>query len=293
MRTCHSVQSGACTKQPPCARCVWLSARAACARHITPCVRARCAFGSPPAHHHSAPSTQASTASRRAGHAIRPRRAPTRASGAERTATAHARRLTFRPGPADVAPGLAAAAAAAAGARALAPKKSSKITIFFQTNPTHTHQHHPTPPKNHHHPPKSPKNHPKFPPPFFSSPIFSSPHYCLLQPPAGRPTYSKKLTSLTIGAWGSWLSFPPGATHTDTTQTGTRFSESFATTTRREVRVYAPPTHNREPYDTLLYCTGSTSCPYRSVCGTDAACSSNTIGGSDKPSVLRPVRSPV
>ena len=39
MRICHSVQSGACTKQPPCARCVWLSARAACARHITPCVR--------------------------------------------------------------------------------------------------------------------------------------------------------------------------------------------------------------------------------------------------------------
>ena len=32
----------------------------------------------------------------------------------------------------------------------------------------------------------------------------------------------------------------------------------------------APPTHNREPYDTLLYCP--TSCPYRSVCGTDAAC---------------------
>ena len=31
-----------------------------------------------------------------------------------------------------------------------------------------------------------------------------------------------------------------------------------------------PPTHNREPYDTLLYCP--TSCPYRSVCGTDAAC---------------------
>ena len=58
VRTCHSVQSGACTKQPPCARCVWLSARAACARHITPCVRARCAFGSPPAHHHSAPSTR-------------------------------------------------------------------------------------------------------------------------------------------------------------------------------------------------------------------------------------------
>ena len=38
---------------------------------------------------------------------------------------------------------------------------------------------------------------------------------------------------------------------------------------------YTPPTHNREPYDTLLYCP--TSCPYRSVCGTDAACSSNTI----------------
>ena len=33
-----------------------------------------------------------------------------------------------------------------------------------------------------------------------------------------------------------------------------------------------PPTHNREPYDTLLYCL--TSCPYRFVCGTDAACSS-------------------
>ena len=30
------------------------------------------------------------------------------------------------------------------------------------------------------------------------------------------------------------------------------------------------PTHNREPYDTLLYCP--TSCSYRSVCGTDAAC---------------------
>ena len=39
-----------------------------------------------------------------------------------------------------------------------------------------------------------------------------------------------------------------------------------------------PPTHNREPYDTLLYCP--TSCPYRSVCGTDAACSSNTIRDS-------------
>ena len=59
--------------------------------------------------------TQASTACRRAGHAIRPRRAPTRASGAERTATAHVRRLASRPGPADVAPGLAAAAM---GARA-------------------------------------------------------------------------------------------------------------------------------------------------------------------------------
>ena len=32
----------------------------------------------------------------------------------------------------------------------------------------------------------------------------------------------------------------------------------------------SPPTHNREPYDTLLYCP--TSCSYRSVCGTDAAC---------------------
>ena len=34
--------------------------------------------------------------------------------------------------------------------------------------------------------------------------------YCLLQPPARRPTYSKKLTSLTIGAWGSWLSAQRG-----------------------------------------------------------------------------------
>ena len=42
--------------------------------------------------------------------ARRPRCAPTRASGAERTATAHARRLASRPGPADLAPGLAAAA---------------------------------------------------------------------------------------------------------------------------------------------------------------------------------------
>ena len=33
---------------------------------------------------------------------------------------------------------------------------------------------------------------------------------------------------------------------------------------------FPPPTHNREPYDTLLYCP--TSCSYRSVCGTDAAC---------------------
>ena len=41
---------------------------------------------------------------------------------------------------------------------------------------------------------------------------------------------------------------------------------------------HPPPTHNREPYDTLLY--GPTSCPYRSVCGTDAACSSNTIRDS-------------
>ena len=50
----------------------------------------------------------------------------------------------------------------ARGAHPRAHQKSSKITNFFQTNPTHTHQHHPTPPKNHHHPPKSQKNHPKF-----------------------------------------------------------------------------------------------------------------------------------
>jgi hypothetical protein len=43
------------------------------------------------------------------------------------------------------------------------------------------------------------------------------------------------------------------------------------------------PTHNREPYDTLLYCP--TACPYRSVCGTDAACSSNTIRDSISPCV--------
>ena len=50
-----------------------------------------------------------------------------------------------------------------------------------------------------------------------------------------------------------------------------------------------PTTHNREPYDTLLYCP--TSCPYRSVCGTDAACSSNTIRDSTSrvaPSLRRP-----
>ena len=57
----------------------------------------------------------------------------------------------------------------ARGAHPRAHQKSSKITNFFQTNPTHTHQHHPTPPKNHHHPPKSQKNHPKFPPPQFFS----------------------------------------------------------------------------------------------------------------------------
>jgi hypothetical protein len=32
--------------------------------------------------------------------------------------------------------------------------------------------------------------------------------------------------------------------------------------------INTPPTHNREPYDTLLYCP--TACPYRSVCGTGA-----------------------
>jgi len=36
--------------------------------------------------------------------------------------------------------------------------------------------------------------------------------------------------------------------------------------------------HPRALYDTLLYCP--TSCPYRPVCGTDAACSSNTIRDS-------------
>jgi hypothetical protein len=39
-----------------------------------------------------------------------------------------------------------------------------------------------------------------------------------------------------------------------------------------------PPHSQPEPYDTLLYCP--TSCPYRSLCGTDAACSSNTIRDS-------------
>ena len=46
----------------------------------------------------------------------------------------------------------------ARGAHPRAHQKSSKIYNFFQTNPTHSHQHHPPPPKNHHHPPKSQKN---------------------------------------------------------------------------------------------------------------------------------------
>ena len=51
----------------------------------------------------------------------------------------------------------------ARGAHPRAHQKSSKIYNFFQTNPTHTHQHHPTPPKNHHHPPK-----------FFSTPTLKT-----------------------------------------------------------------------------------------------------------------------
>ena len=47
----------------------------------------------------------------------------------------------------------------------------------------------------------------------------------------------------------------------------TPIAHSLATTT---LNPPPPPTHNREPYDTLLYCP--TSCSYRSVCGTDAAC---------------------
>ena len=40
--------------------------------------------------------------------------------------------------------------------------------------------------------------------------------------------------------------------------------------TTSHAEAYRSPTHNREPYDTLLYCP--TSCSYRSVCGSDAAC---------------------
>ena len=48
--------------------------------------------------------------------------------------------------------------------------------------------------------------------------------------------------------------------------------------------VLLPPTHNREPYDTLLYCpTSNIMCPYRSVYAERmprADCSSNTIRDS-------------
>jgi hypothetical protein len=60
---------------------------------------------------------------------------------------------------------------------------------------------------------------------------------------------------------------------------GGRPSSSFSAVAKPMTSVLiTSPTHNREPYDTLLYCP--TSCPYRSVCGTDAACSSNTIRDS-------------
>ena len=46
-------------------------------------------------------------------------------------------------------------------------------------------------------------------------------------------------------------------------------------------RVFTPPSHNRELYDTLTTVLSNImSLLYRSVCGTDAACSSNTIRDS-------------
>ena len=47
-------------------------------------------------------------------------------------------------------------------------------------------------------------------------------------------------------------------------------SERLSAGCSRRPRAGAPPPpHNRGPYDTLLHCP--TSCPYSSVCGTDAA----------------------
>ena len=175
VRTCHSVQSGACTKQPPCARCVWLSARAACARHITPCVRARCAFGSPPAHPLALLPATRKRRQHLGGQITPPAHGARRRARAGRSAPITTHTLGGSPLPARTGRCRARAGgrgrSRARGAHPRAHQKSSKITNFFQTNPTHTHQHHPTPPKNHHHPPKSPKNHPKIPPPpFFFNP---------------------------------------------------------------------------------------------------------------------------
>ena len=166
VRTCHSVQSGACTKQPPCARCVWLSARAACARHITPCVRARCAFGSPPAHPLALLPATRKRRQHLGGQITPPAHGARRRARAGRSAPITTHTLGGSPLPARTGRCRARAGgrgrSRARGAHPRAHQKSSKIYNFFQTNPTHTHQHHPTPPKNHHHPPKSQKNHPKF-----------------------------------------------------------------------------------------------------------------------------------
>ena len=81
------------------------------AAHHTVRARAVCIRVTTRAPARTAPShTQASTASRQAGHATRPRRAPTRARGAERTDDGpHARWLAPPGADPDAAPGLAAA----------------------------------------------------------------------------------------------------------------------------------------------------------------------------------------
>ena len=56
----------------------------------------------------------------------------------------------------------------------------------------------------------------------------------------------------------------------DTTPIWTAADRPPRPAARAQIVQLTPPTHNREPYDTLLYCP--TSCSYRSVCGTDAAC---------------------
>ena len=137
VRTCHSVQSGACTKQPPCARCVWLSARAACARHITPCVRARCAFGSPPAHPLALLPATRKRRQHLGGQITPPAHGARRRARAGRSAPITTHTLGGSPLPARTGRCRARAGgrgrSRARGAHPRNHQKSSKITNFFRT----------------------------------------------------------------------------------------------------------------------------------------------------------------